>query len=71
MSVSNPLTFPKSASSYSVRIRWFVENCCEIRLSNGKTIVIDTCLPEPGKKWIRWVLAAAIPWTIWKPVTTS
>ena len=50
MSVSNPLTFPKSASSYSVRIRWFVENCCEIRLSNGKTIVIDPCLPEPGEK---------------------
>ena len=46
MSVSNPLTFPKSASSYSVRIRWFVENCCEIRLSNGKTIVIEGVFQE-------------------------
>ena len=27
-----------------VKIRWFVENCFEIKLPNGKTIVIDPML---------------------------
>ena len=24
-----------------VSIRWFIENCMEIKLANGKTIVVD------------------------------
>ncbi len=46
MSVKNPLTFKESTSSEVVRYRWFVENCTQIRLENGKVIVIDPCFPK-------------------------
>ena len=35
---------------FTVGIRWFVENCCEIRLSNGTAILIDPCLPDKGER---------------------
>lgn len=33
-----------SEYSPALRMRWFVENCCEIKLPDGKTIVIDPML---------------------------
>lgn len=43
------VNLPTTAESYTVSIRWFVENCCQIKLANGKTILIDPCLPEEGE----------------------
>ena len=42
-----PATTQKfSMTASPLRLRWFTENCFEIKLANGKTIVIDPMLPK-------------------------
>lgn len=44
--------FVRSVTSHGLRFRWFTCNCTEIRLPNGKYIVIDPFLPSPeDPKW--------------------
>ncbi len=48
--IRHPDTFPASLEAGGIRLRWLVENCWEIRLCNGKTILIDPCLPAKGER---------------------
>lgn len=44
--------FVRTVTSNGIRFRWFTCNCTEIKLPNGKYIVIDPFLPDPSDpKW--------------------
>ena len=38
----------KALSVSSVKLRYFAYNCLEIKLPDGKTLVIDPCLNKTG-----------------------
>ncbi len=51
------MQYTEQGNVFGFKIRWFIENCCEIKLSNGKTIVIDPMLvksvDENSSMWER------------------
>ena len=49
MSLGNRLPFVESMEVSAVKLRYFAFNCFEMKLPDGKTLVIDPCLRKEGK----------------------
>ena len=49
MSLETPLPFVEKLEIPALKLRYFAFNCFEIKLPDGKTLVIDPCLKKEGK----------------------
>lgn len=49
MSLENRLPFVEKLEVPTLKLRYFAFNCFEIKLPDGKTLVIDPCLKKEGK----------------------
>ncbi len=62
MSLENRLPFVESMEVSAVKLRYFAFNCFEMKLPDGKTLVIDPCLRSVGRffQYRRVVVCASI-----------